>query len=129
MVIVRYYTHVVECGKLIAFCKVFFTLFFPILQHLLSSPIISHHSPTFPFISHYSTTFPIIPYNPTTFFPIQHYPTSFSIIPYNPTTFDKSTLFFYNIFRQHFFSTTFYNISHTSTKSFFDKKFLSFAVK
>ena len=129
MVIVRYYINVVESGKLIAFCKVFFTLFFPIPQHLLSSPIISHYSPTFPFISHYPTTFPIILQHSSLFNIILHHSPFFPFIPYNPTTFDKSTLFFYNIFRQHFFSTTFYIISHTSTKSFFDKKFLSFAVK
>ena len=90
MVIVRYYINVVESGKLIAFCKVFFTLFFPILQH----------SPTFPFISHHSPSFPIILQHSTN----RHY---------------FSTIFFDNIFfRQH--STTYLILrqNHFSTRNF-----------
>ena len=100
---VRYYINVVERGKLIAFCKVF-----------------QHHSSTFPIISHYPTPFPIILHHSTTFNTILHHSTFFpNILPFSPT-FDKTTSFFYNIFRQHFFSTTFDIIrqNHFSTRNF-----------
>lgn len=110
MVIVRYYTHVVECGKLIAFCKVFFTLFFPILQH----------SPTFPFISHYPTSFPIILQHSSLFNIILHHSPSFPIILQHSTNRHYfSTIFFDNIFfRQH--STTYLILrqNHFSTRNF-----------
>ena len=88
--------------------------------HSLSSLIILHHSSlsyiipynltSFNIIQHHSTLFPII---------LQHSPL-FSLFLHHSPTFDKSTLFFYNIFRQHFFSTTFPNIrqNHFSTRNF-----------
>lgn len=133
MVNVRYYINVVERGKLIAFCKVF-------QHHSSPFPIISPYPTTFNIILPHSPTFFHIPYNPTTFSLIHHISTTSYNISYNPTTsynirqhllyfdiilpfsptFDKSTSFFYNIFRQHFFSTSFDNILQNlfSTKIF-----------
>ena len=86
MVHVRYYMDIVECGKLVAFCKVF-----------------QHHSPTFPFIPyhltpsliilHHSTSFPII---------LQHSPLFSLFLQHSTNRHYFSTIFFDNIFfRQH----------------------------
>ena len=131
--------NVVEQGKLIAFCKVFqhhsslfpiisyyLTTFNNILPHSTTFHNIQHHSPSSLIILHHSTTF--FPHSPTFFLILQHsslfsiiqqHSTPFSIISYISTTsynishtstsFDKTTIFFYNIFRQHFFSTSFDN--------------------
>ena len=95
--------YVVERGKLIAFCKVF-------QHHSSLSYIIPYNLTPSYIIQHHSTLFPII---------LQHSPL-FSLFLHHSPTFDKSTLFFYNIFRQHFFSTTFPNIlqNHFSTRNF-----------
>ena len=122
MINVRYYINVVERGKLIAFCKVF-------QHHSSLFPIISHYSTTYLILLHHSSLFSNIPYYSTSFYKIrQHSPlslifrqhllsfdiilqniTSFSIFSHTSTSFDKTTLFFYNIFRHHFFSTSFDN--------------------
>ena len=103
MVIVRYYINVVECGKLIAFCKVF-----------------QQHSPTFPFISHYPTSFHIILQHSSLFNIILHHSPSFPIILHHSTNRHYfSTIFFDNIFfRQH--STTYLILrqNHFSTRNF-----------
>ena len=69
---------------------------------------------------HHSLLSLIILQHPTTFFLIPHHSPFFSNISHTSTSFDKSTLFFYNIFRQHFFSTTFDIIlqNHFSTRNF-----------
>ena len=146
MVIVRYYMYIVERGKFIAFCKVF-------QHHSSLFPIISHYSTTYLILLHHSSLFSNIPYYSTSFYKIrQHSPlslifrqhllsfdnilqniTSFSIFSHTSTSFDKSTSFFYNIFRHHFFSTTFDNILQNlySTEIFVfccQIKKLSFAV-
>ena len=121
--------NVVERGKLIAFCKVFqhHSSLFPIIS--LLSYNIQHHSTTFHIIQHHSPSFPIILQHSSLFSIIlHHYPSYpifrqhisyFDTIHHNPTTslifrqhspsFDKTTIFFYNIFRHHFFSTSFDN--------------------
>ena len=94
---------IVECGKLVAFCKVF-----------------QHHSSTFPIILHHSLLSLIILQHSSSFHIILPFSPTYLILRHTSTSFDKSTLFFYNIFRQHFFSTTFDIIlqNHFSTRNF-----------
>ena len=130
---VRYYINVVESGKLIAFCKVFqhhssssliilhhLTSFSNILHHSTSFFLILQHSSLFIIFRQHISSFDIISYNPTTFIIIRHHLLYFDNILQHSSSFDKSTLFFYNIFRQHFFSTSFDNILQNlfSTKNF-----------
>ena len=107
-----------------------YSLSFPIiLHHSTSFSIIPHHSPSFNIILHHSLlSYNILPYSPLSytilhhilyFDNISHTSTYFDTIHHNPTTslifrqhspsFDKTTIFFYNIFRHHFFSTSFDN--------------------
>ena len=120
MVIVRYYTHVVESGRLIAFCKVFFTLFFPIPLYSLSSPFIPYHLTPFLNIPYYSSTFLNIPHHSLLFLTIPYNPTTFpNILPLSTNRHYFSTIFFDNIFfRQHSTSYLILRQNHFSTRNF-----------
>ena len=104
---------IVECGKLVAVCKVFqhHSPTFPFIPyHLTPSLIILHHSLSSYIIQHHSTPFPFIPHYPTTFSPILPYSHSFYNIPLHLLSFP--------IILQH--SSSFPNIrqNHFSTRNF-----------
>ena len=102
MVHVRYYMDIVECGKLVAFCKVF-----------------QHHSPTFPIILHHLSLSYIIPYNLTSFNIIQHHSLlSYNILPYSPLF----SIILQHSTNRHYFSTIFFdNIFFRQHSPTFDK--------
>ena len=141
--------YVVECSKLIAFCKVFqhHSPSSLIILHHLS--IISHHSLSSLIILHHSLSFFLILQHSTLSYNIPYYISYFDIIlPYS-SYFDNILQHIlssdiihhisptFSIIRQidiiflQYFSTSFFfdNIRHHFTKSFFDKNFLSFTVK
>lgn len=117
----------------------FVKYFNTILPYSLSSPIILQHSTTFHIILQHSSLFHIIRQHFPSFIIFRQHLTTSPIILQHLTTFDNisyisTTLSLFrqidNIFLQYFSTTFFFDIIRQhSTKSFFDKNFLSFAVK